>query len=107
VGESRGLFPKSYCSMSAAEPTARMAVAVFDYTPDKEDQDQFLLLKEGEILTIISCEEGPWWYGNLNGKQVPLPFSSQGTLQGYNFFTLFRAIFQAILLSCMMIRKRQ
>ena len=84
VGESRGLFPKSYCSMSAAEPTARMAVAVFDYTPDKEDQDQFLLLKEGEILTIISCEEGQWWYGNLNGKQVPLPFSSRYSTR-YNF----------------------
>lgn len=82
LGERKGLFPRSCCSATTEQPSACMVVASYDFTPDEEDKEQFLTLKEGDVFTAITTDEGSWWYGNLNGKQVtPLhcPYFTEAT----------------------------
>ncbi|XP_066246640.1 SH3 domain-containing kinase-binding protein 1 isoform X2 [Euwallacea similis] len=48
----------------------RQCRAVFSYRQDQEDE---LTLKTGDIITVVGEEEEGWWRGLLNGKQGVFP----------------------------------
>ena len=53
-----------------SKSSAVKAIVTFDY--DAEEKDE-LNLREGDIIQILSQEDGGWWEGLCNGKQGVFP----------------------------------
>ena len=48
---------------------------LYDYDPQGPEE---LLLHEGEIVSVVSDSEDPWWEGVSKGKQGMFPRYAQG-----------------------------
>ncbi|RXN38181.1 butyrophilin 2 [Labeo rohita] len=65
-----GFFPTSY--VKEIEPSKDKCVALYDFTP--EDDDELKLLK-GETIEILEKSGGEWWKGKKNNQTGVFPTS--------------------------------
>ncbi|XP_068185364.1 nostrin [Antennarius striatus] len=70
VYESNGVTDDRQGGLTPEASSIGQCKALYDFMSDQDDE---LILKEGDILDIHRKEENGWWFGSLNGKTGHFP----------------------------------